>query len=43
MTLDSFAIHSATLYTYSAGAGIVYPTVNREPPLRCYARPENCT
>ena len=47
VTLDSFAIHSATiyatLYTYSAGAGIVYPTVNHEPPLRCYARPENCT
>jgi triacylglycerol lipase len=42
VTLDSFAIHlatiSATLYTYSSG--IAYPTVNREPPLHCYARPE---
>ena len=44
VTLASFAIHlatiSATLYTYSSG--IAYPTVKREPPLRCYARPEGC-
>ena len=41
VTLASFAIHlatiSATLYTYSTG--IAYPTIDREPPLRCYARP----
>jgi hypothetical protein len=45
VTLDSFAIHlatiSATLYIYSSG--IAYPTVTREPPLHCYARPEGCT
>jgi triacylglycerol lipase len=45
VTLDSFAIHLAaiyaTLYTYSSG--IAYPTVHREPPLRCYARPESCS
>jgi triacylglycerol lipase len=45
VTLDSFAIHLATnyvtLYTYSSG--IAYPTVHREPPLRCYARSEGCT
>jgi triacylglycerol lipase len=45
VTLDSFAIHAATIYAgiYTYGTGIFYPTVNREPPLRCYARPENCT
>jgi triacylglycerol lipase len=44
VTLDSFAIHVATisaiLYAYSSG--IAYPTVHREPPLRCYARSEGC-
>jgi triacylglycerol esterase/lipase EstA (alpha/beta hydrolase family) len=44
VTLDSFAIHvatiSAVLYAYSSG--IAYPTVHREPPLRCYARSEGC-
>jgi triacylglycerol lipase len=42
VTLDSFAIHVATisaiLYAYSSG--IAYPTVHREPSLRCYARSE---
>jgi triacylglycerol esterase/lipase EstA (alpha/beta hydrolase family) len=44
VTLDSFAIHVATisaiLYAYSSG--IAYPTVHREPSLRCYARSEGC-
>jgi triacylglycerol lipase len=45
VTLDSFAIHSATVYAsiYTYPLGIFYPTVNHEPPLRCYARPEKCT
>jgi triacylglycerol lipase len=45
VTLDSFAIHLATIYAtlYTYSSGIAYPTVHREPPLRCYAVPESCT
>ena len=45
VTPDSFTTHVATFYATAAPylLGIGYPTVNREPQLRCYARPESCT
>lgn len=41
VTPDSFATHVGTFYATAVPyvAGITYPTVNREPQLRCYARP----
>jgi triacylglycerol lipase len=45
VTPDSFATHVVSFYATAVPfvVGITYPTVNHEPQLRCYARPEGCT
>jgi triacylglycerol lipase len=45
VTLDSFAVHFATIYAHFVPdiAGLTYPPVSSEPPLRCYARPQACS
>jgi triacylglycerol lipase len=45
VTPVSFATHVGTFYATALPniAGITYPTVTREPQLRCYAHPEGCT
>src|SRR5436305_974365 len=45
VSLDSFATHFTTHFaTFILGvAGLTYPPVNSEPPLRCYAQREVCS
>jgi triacylglycerol lipase len=45
VTLDSFAVHYAAIYARFVPdiAGLTYPPVRSEPPLRCYARPQACS
>jgi hypothetical protein len=45
VTPDSFAVHYATIYATFVPdiAGLTYPPVRSEPPLRCYAQPEACS
>jgi hypothetical protein len=45
VTLDSFAVHFATIFAtlVPRAAGVTYPPVSSEPPLRCYAQPKACS
>ena len=45
VTLDSFAVHFATLYATLVPhlIGLTYPPVTTEPPLRCYAQRKACS
>jgi triacylglycerol lipase len=45
VTLESFVTNVTVIYATGLPrlAGIPYPTVTSEPPLRCYARPEGCS
>jgi hypothetical protein len=45
VTVASFAVHFAIIFAnfVPAIAGLTYPPVSSEPPLRCYAQSEACS